>query len=102
MRAQIGPDEAGVPSDRSSSLGWEAEPEGFGGSKVEGENEVWPGLRRNPGVPNTRTLSDGAKAEGPGPISRFRRPSSLAGTRYPPHRAKSARRGPRYASLLAP
>jgi hypothetical protein len=26
----------------------EAEPEGFGGSKVEGENEVWPDLRRNP------------------------------------------------------
>jgi hypothetical protein len=26
----------------------EAEPEGCGGSTVEGENEVWPDLRRNP------------------------------------------------------
>jgi hypothetical protein len=37
LRAKISPDEA--------------EPEGFGGSKVEGENEVWPDLRRNPGLP---------------------------------------------------
>jgi hypothetical protein len=26
----------------------EAEPEGCGGSTVEGENEVWPDFRRNP------------------------------------------------------
>jgi len=34
LRAKIGPGEA--------------EPEGFGGFKVEGENEEWPDLRRNP------------------------------------------------------
>ena len=34
MREKIGPDEA--------------EPEGFGGSKVEGDNEVWPDFIRNP------------------------------------------------------
>jgi hypothetical protein len=34
LRAKNGPDEA--------------EPEGFGGSKVEGENEVWPVFLRNP------------------------------------------------------
>ena len=34
LRAKIGPDEA--------------EAEGFGGSKVEADNEVWPDLRRNP------------------------------------------------------
>jgi hypothetical protein len=33
FRAKIGPDET--------------EPEGFGGSKVEGENEVWPDFRRS-------------------------------------------------------
>ena len=26
----------------------EAEPEGFGGSKVKGDNEVWPHFLRNP------------------------------------------------------
>jgi len=34
LRAKIRPDEA--------------EPEGCGGSTVEGENEVWPDFRRNP------------------------------------------------------
>jgi hypothetical protein len=34
LRAKIRPDEA--------------EPEGYGGSTVEGENEVWPDFRRNP------------------------------------------------------
>ncbi|MGC1462098.1 MAG: hypothetical protein WA802_07855 [Terracidiphilus sp.] len=34
MRAKIGPDEA--------------ESEGLGDSKVEGDNEVWPDLLRNP------------------------------------------------------
>jgi hypothetical protein len=74
QRAKIGPDEV--------------EPEGFGGSKVEGENEVWPDLRRNP--------------KGWGQFSRFRCRSSLADTRYPPHGPKARPRGPRYASLLAP
>src|SRR5487761_2204097 len=46
----------------------EAEPEGCGGSTVEGENEVWPGFRRNP--------------KGRGQFSRFRRRSSLADTWY--------------------
>jgi len=31
----------------------EAEPEGYGGFTVEGENEVWPDFRRNPGPPAT-------------------------------------------------
>ena len=60
LRAKIGPDEA--------------EPEGFGGSKVEGEYEVWPDFGRNP--------------QGRGRFSRFRCRSSLADARY--------------ASLLAP
>jgi hypothetical protein len=34
LRAKIGPDEALA--------------EGFGGSKVEAGNEVWPDFRRNP------------------------------------------------------
>ena len=46
----------------------EAEPEGCGGSTVEGENEVWPDFRRNP--------------KGRGQFSSFRRQSSLADTRY--------------------
>ena len=46
----------------------EAEPEGCGGSTAEGENEVWPNLRRNP--------------KGRGQFSSFRRCSSLADTRY--------------------
>jgi hypothetical protein len=54
LRAKIGPDEA--------------EPEGCGGSTVEGENEVWPDLRRNP--------------EGRGHFSSSLRRSSLADTRY--------------------
>jgi hypothetical protein len=45
-----------------------AEAEGFGGSKVEADNAVWPHLRRNP--------------EGRGQFSRFRCRSSLADTRY--------------------
>jgi len=49
LRAKIGPDKA--------------EPEGCGGSTVEGENEVWPDCRRNPA--------------GRGQFSRFRRRSSL-------------------------
>src|SRR5208283_2343555 len=56
LRAKIGPDEA--------------EPEGCGGSTVEGENEVWPDLRRNP--------------EGWGQFSSSLRRSSLADTRYAP------------------
>jgi hypothetical protein len=54
LRAKIRPDEA--------------EPEGCGGSTVEGENEVWPDFRRNP--------------KGRGQFSRFLRQSSLAYTRY--------------------
>jgi hypothetical protein len=68
LRGKIGPDEAGVPGDRSSSLGWEAEPEDCGGSTDEGENEVWPDFRRNP--------------KGRGQFPRFPRRSSLADTRY--------------------
>ena len=34
LREKMGPDEA--------------EPEGFGGSKVKGDNEVWPHFLRNP------------------------------------------------------
>jgi hypothetical protein len=45
-----------------------AEPEDFGGSKVEGENEVWPDFRRNP--------------SGRGQSSSFPRRSSLRYTRY--------------------
>jgi len=41
----------------------EAEPDGCGGSTVEGENEVWPDFHRNP--------------EGRGRFSRFRCRSSL-------------------------
>jgi hypothetical protein len=48
LRAKISPDEA--------------EPEGFGGSKVEGENEVWPDFRRNPRLP-ARVLRAGMEAE---------------------------------------
>jgi len=54
LRAKIGPNEA--------------ETEGCGGSTVEGENEVWPDLRRNP--------------SGRGQFSRFLRRSLLADTRY--------------------
>ncbi len=55
MREKIGPNEA--------------EPEGFGGSKVEGDNKVWPDLLRNP--------------SGRGRFYRFRCHSSLGDTRYP-------------------
>ena len=54
LRGKIGPDEA--------------EPEGCVGSTVEGENEVWADLPRNP--------------KGWGPFSPFLRRSSLADTRY--------------------
>ena len=53
LRAKIVPDLARGPSDRSSSLGWEAEADGFAGSKVEADNEAWHDLRRNLGVPGT-------------------------------------------------
>jgi hypothetical protein len=46
----------------------EAEPEGRGGSTVEGENEVWPDFPRNP--------------PGRGEFSSFRCRSSLRYTRY--------------------
>jgi hypothetical protein len=46
----------------------EAKPEGFGGSKVEGENEVWPDFRRNP--------------KGRGGFFRFLRRSSLKYVEY--------------------
>lgn len=45
----------GEPGSLRSSLcpwgGDNAEPEGFGGSKVEGEKEIWPDFCRNPGFP---------------------------------------------------
>jgi len=66
LRAKIGSDEA--------------EPEGFGGSKVEGENEVWRDFRRNP--------------KGRGQFFPFRRQSSLADTRYPPHGQRPVRGDP--------
>ena len=47
---------------------YEAEPEGCGGTTVEGENEVWPDLRRNP--------------MGRGQFSPFRRHSSLQYVKY--------------------
>ncbi len=88
LRAKNGPD-AGPP--RTGLRPWggdEAEPEGFGGSKVEGENEVWPVFLRNP--------------SGRGQFSRFLRRSSLADTRYPPHGQRPVRGGPgmRHSSLL--
>jgi hypothetical protein len=54
LRAKIGPDEAKA--------------EGFGGSKVEADNEVWPNLRRN--------------SKRRGHFSSSLRRSSLADTRY--------------------
>jgi len=54
LRGKIGPEEA--------------EPEGCGGSTVEGENEVWPDLPRNP--------------KGRGQFFPFPRRSSLRYTRY--------------------
>jgi hypothetical protein len=54
LRVKIGPDEA--------------EAEGFGGSKVEADNEVWPDFRRNP--------------KGRGHFSSSLCHSSLADTRY--------------------
>uniref|UniRef100_E6QLG0 Uncharacterized protein n=1 Tax=mine drainage metagenome TaxID=410659 RepID=E6QLG0_9ZZZZ len=54
LRAKIGPNEA--------------EGEGFGGSKFEPDNEVWPNFRRNP--------------KGRGHFSSFLCPSSLEGTRH--------------------
>ncbi len=53
LRGKIGPDEA--------------EPEGCGGPTVEGENEVWPDLPRNP--------------QGWGPFSPFLRRSQTPGMR---------------------
>jgi hypothetical protein len=48
LRAKIGP----APGPPRTGLrpwgGDEAEPEGCGGSTVDGENEVWPDFRRNP------------------------------------------------------
>ncbi len=43
----------------------EAEAEGFGYSKVEVDNEIWPGFRRNPGVPGKQSLL-GWKPQGRG------------------------------------
>jgi hypothetical protein len=54
LRAKIAPDEA--------------EPAGFGGPKVKGDNKVWRDFRRNP--------------KGRGQFFRFRRRSSLTDTRY--------------------
>ncbi len=54
MLTQIGPDEA--------------EFEGFGGSKVEADNEVWADLHRNP--------------KGPGQYPRLRCCSSLEDVQY--------------------
>jgi hypothetical protein len=53
---------AGDPGTRAKIRSDEAEPEGFGGSKVEGENEVWTDLRRNPGLP-ARILRAGMEAK---------------------------------------
>jgi len=46
----------------------EAESAGLGGSKHKDENEVWAVFRRNPGVPDTRSLRGGVEVEGTGPI----------------------------------
>ena len=54
MREKIGPDEA--------------EPQGFGGSKVEGDNELWPDFVRDP--------------KGRGGFSRSQRLSSLKYVEY--------------------
>lgn len=40
-----------VPIDRTSSMRWEAEPEICDEATVEGEEEVWPALSRNPRSP---------------------------------------------------
>ena len=65
---EIGPDDA-HPIDEDLSLGTpETEADGFGGSKVEADNEVWPDLHHN--------------LKGWGQFSSFRRYSSLADTRY--------------------
>ena len=66
----------------------EAEPEGCGGSTVEGENEVWPDFHRNP--------------KGWGHFSSSLRHSSLADARYPPHGQRHDRGAPgmRRSSLL--
>src|ERR1700745_1917975 len=66
LRAKIRPDDAGVPIDRSSSMGWEAESAAHGETTCKDENEVWPNFRRNP--------------KGRGQFSRLRCRSSLEGS----------------------
>ena len=61
----------------------EAEPEGCGGTTVEGENEVWPGFRRNPGPPANALGLLGWKPKGRGQFPPFLRQSSLGYARYP-------------------
>jgi len=48
LGAKIGPDRGPREQVLVRGVGDEAEPEGFGGSKVEGKNDVWPDFRPNP------------------------------------------------------
>src|SRR5271165_2513735 len=88
LRAKIGPDEA--------------EPEGCGGSTVEGENEVWPDFHPNDKGPSLGTPDLRRNPSGRGQFSSSLRRSSLADTRYLPRGRRPVRGGPLYASLLTP
>jgi hypothetical protein len=72
------------PIDEDLSMGTpEAEAEGFGDSKVEADNEVWPDFH-----PSDEDLSLGTpdfrrNPKGWGQFSRSLRHSSLGDTRYP-------------------
>jgi hypothetical protein len=55
LRGKIGPDEA--------------EPEGFGGSKVEGDNEVWPDFHPSDEIPSLGTPDFTRNPKGRGQFS---------------------------------
>ncbi len=102
LRGKIGPEPGSPRTGLSPWGGDEAEPEGCGGPTVKGENEVWPDFHRNPGPQTCELCTFGQKSKGRGHFPSFRRRSSLADTRYPPHGLRPVRGGPgmRRSSLL--
>src|SRR6266702_5547224 len=96
LRAKIGPGRGPHSQVFVCGVGDEAEPAGCGGYTYTGENEVWPDLSPQPGVPSTRFLRVGVEAFGPGPI--FPISSSIVASRHPvcvtPHSLNSEKLAP--------
>ena len=81
--------------------GDEAEADGFGGSKVEADNEAWPDFHPTDMYPSPGTPDLRRNPEGWGQFLSFPCRSSLTDTRVSTPRMKTYPWGPRDASLLA-